>query len=314
MMSAGVTYPLALIAGLSSFLSPCILPVVPFYLAFLAGDARERGVRVRVRRSLLFTAGMGLVFVFLGAGFGLFGAVTGPAQSIFAKIAGAVVVVFGFHFMGLIRLPFLTREYTIRTRPAHGAMSALRAFVLGAAFALGWTPCVGPILASILFLSSQAATLLKGMSLLAVYAAGLGAPFVVLAFGYERMTAQLDWLKRRMKLVSTVSGALLVLIGGLIVLGSFQNITAWIMSAGSRLAYLNEAGTSVFDVAASVALIAAGAGLAAWRIVARSRASRRFPWGGVGLGALLLLSGLGGVFGVLTPSSVLSAWLSFQGL
>jgi cytochrome c-type biogenesis protein len=314
MMSAGVTYPISLLAGLSSFLSPCILPIVPFYLAFLAGDARDRGVRIRVRRSLIFTAGMGLVFVLLGAGFGLFGAVTGPAQSLFAKIAGAVVVVFGLHFMGFIRLPFLMREYTIRTRPGQGGMSALRAFVLGAAFALGWTPCVGPILASILFLSSQAATLLKGMSLLAVYAAGLGVPFVVLAFGYERMTSQLDWLKRRMKLVSTVSGALLVLIGVLIVLGSFQSITAWVLSAGSRLAYLNGEGTNVFDVSASIALIAAGACLAGWRIVVRSRTSKRFPWGGVGLGALLLVSGLCGVLGVLAPSSVLSAWLSFQGL
>jgi cytochrome c-type biogenesis protein len=314
MLSAGVTYPIALLAGLSSFLSPCILPVVPFYLAFLAGDAHERGVQIRVRRSLLFTAGMGLVFVFLGASFGLFGAVTGPAQSLFAKIAGAVVIVFGIHFIGLIRIPFLMREFTIKTQPAQGAMSALRAFVLGAAFALGWTPCVGPILASILFLSSQAATLVKGTSLLAVYAVGLGVPFVVLAFGYERMTAQLDWLKGHMKLVSTISGALLVVIGALIVLGSLQNFTAWVMSAGSRLAYLNEGGTNTFDVAASFALIAVGTVLAAWRIVARSRAAKPFPWGGVSFGALLLASGLCGALGVLTPSSVLAAWLSFQGL
>jgi cytochrome c-type biogenesis protein len=314
MLNAGVTYPIALLAGLSSFLSPCILPLVPCYLAFLAGDAKERGVRVRVRRSLLFTAGMGLVFVFLGASFGLFGAVAGPAQSLIAKIAGGIVVVFGFHFMGIIRLPFLMREFTIRTKPGQGAMSALRAFVLGAAFALGWTPCVGPILASILFLSSQAATLLKGMSLLAVYAVGLGAPFVVMAFGYERMTSQVDWLKRHMKLVSAISGALLVAIGALIVLGSLQSFTGWVMSAGSRFTYFPEAGKNAFDAAVSSALIAAGAGFAAWRIAARSRACKPFPWGGVTFGVLLLAAGLFGTFGVITPRSVLAAWLSFQGL
>jgi thiol:disulfide interchange protein len=240
--------------------------------------------------------------------------VAGPAQSIFAKVAGGIVVVFGIHFMGLIRLPFLMREFTIRTRPARGAVSALRAFVLGAAFALGWTPCVGPILASILFLSSQAATLLKGMSLLAVYAAGLGVPFVVMAFGYERLTSQVDWLKRHMKLISTISGALLIAIGALIVLGSLQNFTGWVLSAGSEFANLPGAGRRAFDTAASSVLIAAGAGVTIWRIAARARTSGPFPWGGVIFGVLILAAGLIGTFGVLTPSSVLAAWLSFQGL
>jgi cytochrome c-type biogenesis protein len=193
-------------------------------------------------------------------------------------------------------------------------MSALRAFILGAAFALGWTPCVGPILASILFLSSQAATLLKGMSLLAVYALGLGVPFVVMAFGYERMTLQVEWLKRRMRLVSTISGALLIVIGALIVLGSLQNFTGWVMRSGSRFAYVSQAGRNVFDSSVSFVLMAAGAGVATWRIAARARMSKPFPWGGVTLGLLLLAAGLIGATGVLTPSSALAAWLSFQGL
>jgi cytochrome c-type biogenesis protein len=314
MLNAGVTYPIALLAGLSSFASPCILPLVPVYLAFLAGDAKERGMRVRVRRSLLFVGGMGLVFVFLGASFGLFGAVAGPAQSLIAKIAGGIVVVFGFHFMGIIRLPFLMREYTIRTGAGEGTMSALRAFILGAAFALGWTPCVGPILASILFLSSQAATLVKGTSLLAIYALGLGVPFIVMAFGYERMTAQVDWLKRRMKLISIVSGALLVVIGALIVLGSLQKFTGWVINFGSRLADLPEAKKLAFDVTVSTVILAAGAGFAAWKIAARARASKPFPWGGVVFGVLLISAGLVGVSRILTPSAFLAAWLSFQGL
>jgi cytochrome c-type biogenesis protein len=314
MLSAGVTYPIALLAGLSSFLSPCILPLVPFYLAFLAGDAKEGGALVRVRRSLLFSAGMGLVFVFLGASFGLFGGLAGPAQSVVSKVAGAVVVLFGLHFMGLFKIPFLMREFTLKARTGQGAMNALRAFLLGAAFALGWTPCVGPILASILFLSSQAATLLKGMSLLAVYAAGLGVPFIVLAFGYERMTAQLDWLKRHMKLVTRASGALLVAIGALIVLGSLKGFTGRVLGAGSRFASLSESGLGSFDAAASALLAAAGAALVFFRVRARARARKGFPWVGAAVGALILAAGLAGFSGILTPSAVLAAWLSFQGL
>jgi cytochrome c-type biogenesis protein len=309
-----VTYPIALLAGLSSFLSPCILPLVPFYLAFLAGDAKERGTSVRVRRSLLFSAGMGLVFVFLGASFGLFGELAGPARSVVSKIAGGIVVLFGLHFMGLFRIPFLMREFTLKARSGRGAMNALRAFLLGAAFALGWTPCVGPILASILFLSSQAATLMKGTSLLAVYAAGLGVPFIVLAFGYERMTAQLDWLKRHMKLVTIASGALLVAVGALIILGSLEGFTGWVLGAGSRFSSLPEPGFGAFDAAASALLAATGAALVFFRVRARARAGKGFPWAGAAVGALILAAGLAGFAGILAPSAVLVAWLSFQGL
>ncbi|MCB1376207.1 MAG: cytochrome c biogenesis protein CcdA, partial [Rhodobacteraceae bacterium] len=207
----------ALVAGLLSFLSPCVLPIVPPYLAYMSGvsmaelQSGAKASRKALVTALFFVLGLSTVFLFLGFAASAFGAFFLANQQIFNYVAGAIVIVFGLHFIGLFTIPFLNREARLDAGDQGG--SALGAYVLGLAFAFGWTPCIGPQLGMILSLAATEDSVARGTTLLAVYAAGLGIPFLAVAAFFPRMQGLMGWMKRHMAVIEKIMGALLILIG-----------------------------------------------------------------------------------------------------
>lgn len=218
-----VSFLWALLAGVVSFLSPCVLPLVPPYLVYLAGTSIERagaaavaeGRPARDRRgtvlaALLFVAGFSTVFVALGASASVIGRLLRAYSDWLSIVAGLVIIGMGLHFLGLTRIDVLMREKRLAMPRPVGLWGA---YVMGLAFAFGWTPCIGPILAAILAVAGTKETVLKGAALLAVYSAGLGLPFLAAAFAVEPFAAFLARFKRHLGLVEKGMGVLMVLTG-----------------------------------------------------------------------------------------------------
>jgi cytochrome c-type biogenesis protein len=219
---------LVFLEGLASFLSPCVLPLVPVYIAYLAGssidDLKEgEGPRNRLLiNSLGFILGFSVVFVLLGAaasGLGRFLLVHGD---IIRKVSGVVVIVFGIFYTGIINIPFLNYERRLNLDvKGYGFLSSL---VLGIGFSFGWTPCIGPMLSSVLIMAGRLGTLYKGVVLLAVYSAGLALPFLVLAVGIRYLYKYLEALKKHMGIIKIIGGILLIIIGIMIYIDYFSGL------------------------------------------------------------------------------------------
>jgi len=234
-MHADVTYLAALVAGLVSFLSPCVLPLVPPYLVFLAGTSLERfadkEAEPRVKRetvaaSVLFVLGFSTVFVALGASASAIGSLIRAYSGPLAIIAGIIIIVMGLHFLGVTRIAFLYRQKRLEVGKPVGLWGA---YVIGLAFAFGWTPCIGPILAAILAVAASEQTVTKGASLLAVYSLGLGIPFVIAAFAIEPFAAFLARFRNYLHRVEQAMGALLVLTGIAFLTGSVNQMSVWLL-------------------------------------------------------------------------------------
>ena len=234
-MHADVTYLAALVAGLVSFLSPCVLPLVPPYLVFLAGTSLERladkKVEQRVKRetvtaAVLFVLGFSTVFVALGASASAIGSLIRAYSGPLAIIAGIIIIVMGLHFLGVTRIAFLYRQKRLEVAKPVGLWGA---YVIGFAFAFGWTPCIGPILAAILAVAASEQTVAKGASLLAVYSLGLGIPFVVAAFAIEPFAAFLSRFRNYLHRVEQAMGALLVVTGIAFLTGSINQVSVWLL-------------------------------------------------------------------------------------
>lgn len=227
-----VGWLVAFVAGLLSFLSPCVAPLVPGYLSFLAssagvGQVGSRGETERLLTvSALFVLGFAAVFVVLGAGAASFGSAFEAARPRLTPLAGAVMILMGIVVSGLVPLPWLYRERRLLLidRP-YGPLGTL---LLGMAFALAWTPCVGPILATILFYAGAVETVERGALLLLAYALGLGVPFVLVGLGWGRALRLLNVAKRNGRIVSIASGLLLIGLGSLFLSGraSMLNLAA----------------------------------------------------------------------------------------
>lgn len=232
----------ALSAGIISFLSPCVLPIVPPYLAYMSGvtlseiEGQGAGRRKAVLAALFFVMGLSTVFLFLGFTASAFGAFFLQNQDLFARISGAVVIVFGLHFLGVFRIPILDREARIEAGDNGG--SALGAYVLGLAFAFGWTPCIGPQLGAILSLAASEASVTRGTVLLGIYAAGLGIPFLLAAMFLTRAMGLMNRLKRHMRLIERIMGALLLAVGVALVTGAFTTFSWWLLETFPSLALL----------------------------------------------------------------------------
>lgn len=233
---------IALMAGILSFLSPCVLPIVPPYLAYMGGismgdmqsDATARR-RVMVP-ALFFVLGLSTIFLLLGFTVSAFGSFFLQNQVLFGRISGAMIVVFGLHFLGVIRIPLLDREARMNAKSDGG--TAFGAYVLGLAFAFGWTPCIGPQLGAILSLAAQEASLPRGTLLLGVYALGLGVPFLLAALFIERAMGVMTRLKRHMKAIERAMGVLLVLVGIAIFTGAFSDFSFFLLEKFPFLAIL----------------------------------------------------------------------------
>lgn len=233
---------IALTAGFISFLSPCVLPIVPPYLAYMSGvsiNEMQGGGAARrkaVISSLFFVLGLSTVFILLGFTASAFGAFFLKNQVLFAQISGVVVVIFGLHFLGVFRIPLLDRE--ARLEAGEGGGSAFGAYVLGLAFAFGWTPCIGPQLGAILSMAASEASLARGTVLLAVYAAGLGIPFLLAAMFLTRSMTLMNKMKRHMKLIERVMGALLLAVGIALITGAFTRLSFWLLETFPALGAL----------------------------------------------------------------------------
>jgi cytochrome c-type biogenesis protein len=222
----------ALVAGVLSFLSPCVLPIVPPYLAYMGGismgDMRDGVDRHRViLPALFFVMGLSTIFLLLGFTASAFGSFVLDNQVLLGRVSGLVIIAFGIHFLGLYRIPLLDREMRVNAGDRGG--SAFGAYLLGLAFAFGWTPCIGPQLGAILSLAAQEGSMERGTLLLGVYALGLGLPFLLAAIFIEHSMALMSKLKRHMKLIERLMGGLLVIVGLALLTGAFTDFSYWML-------------------------------------------------------------------------------------
>ena len=222
----------AFVAGLISFLSPCVLPLVPGYVSLISGVGVEelklqegQLFRKVMLNSAAFIIGFSIVFITLGAISTEVGQFLAMYKSLLARVAGAVIIVFGLHLTGIFQIKALLAD--TRLHSLKGSSSAWGAFVIGFAFAFGWTPCVGPILAVVLGFAAAQDTVFKGIFLLAIYSAGLAVPFLLTSLGIERFLKFYNRFKFHMHAVEVVSGVLLIFLGGLLVLGRFAMISGY---------------------------------------------------------------------------------------
>ena len=236
-MTEEVSLLAAFLAGVLSFISPCVLPLIPGYLSFVSGvtldemrgsAAIESAGRKRrtVLMSLAFVLGFSIVFISLGASATALGTLLMDHLSILGKIAGVIIILFGLHMMGVLRIGWLYNEKRMHTnkKPA-GFFGAV---LVGIAFAFGWTPCIGPILSAILFVAAAQETVGQGIQLLGVYSAGLGVPFIATSLAINQFLAASARIRRHYHTIEVVSGALMIVVGVLIFTNKFTIIAQYL--------------------------------------------------------------------------------------
>lgn len=231
--------PLALLAGAVSFLSPCVLPLLPGYLSYMSGVSLamvkdgQASPRRLILPTVLFVLGFSTIFVALGATATLAGAVLHKNQLLLSRIAGALIVLMGLVFMGVLPLRWV---YAERRPDLRRGQTLLGNYLMGLSFGLGWTPCIGPTLASTLLLASQVDTVGRGALLLFVYSMGLGVPFILAALGVSKLSGALTFIRKHQKIVMRLSGTLLVAFGLLLFFDQVYRISAviqkWMTAAG----------------------------------------------------------------------------------
>lgn len=237
MGSFDVTYVGALGAGLISFLSPCVLPLVPPYLCYLGGisfeqlsDAEDNTGVVRRRvllASIAFVLGFSTVFVALGATASWLGQMVGDYLNVLSRIAGVIIIILGVHFTGLFRISALFRD--LRFNTTERSTGLLGAYVIGLAFAFGWTPCVGPVLATILFIAGGEDSVGRGAGLLAVYSLGIGLPFIGAALAIGPFMGMMQRFRKHLGTMEKIMGVLLIVTGILFVTGGFNELGYWLL-------------------------------------------------------------------------------------
>ena len=245
-MELDIGYPSAVLAGAISFLSPCVLPLVPPYLCYMAGvsvdefreEPAQAGARTRtalLAAAIAFVLGFSTVFVALGAGASAAGAFLRAWQQELAVVAGLVIIVMGLNFLGVVRIPFLSREARFSTGAPAGAAAA---YLMGLAFAFGWTPCIGPVLGPILTLAGGRETLGEGAMLLGAYSLGLGIPFLLAALFSAQFMRFLQRFRVHLGRVEKVMGGLLVIAGVLFLTGGIQTASFWLLETFPALGTL----------------------------------------------------------------------------
>jgi cytochrome c-type biogenesis protein len=236
MMEAHIYFGVAL-AGLISFLSPCVLPLVPPYLGYLGGttisqvsadDGLDDAVWRRVvLGSVCFVLGFTTVFVGLGAGASAFGQLIQSYQGPLSKVAGGVIILFGLHFLGVFRIPLLYREARYEANVKGSSLAG--SYLIGLAFAFGWTPCIGPVLATVLAVAASEDSVARGVQLLFVYSLGLGVPFVLAAIAIRPFLSFLQRIKKHLTLVERIMGLMLVITGIMFLTGTMAWVGQWLI-------------------------------------------------------------------------------------
>lgn len=229
MQAASVGVGISFTAGALSFLSPCVLPLIPSYVSFITGLSLEdvqRSRRVALVNALLFIAGFTLVFLVLGATATILGQLLLRQREWVSRVGGVLVILLGLYLVGAFNLPCLARER--RVHIANKPLGYLGTFLVGMAFAAGWTPCIGPILGAVLTYTASSADLNRGLLLLSAYSLGLALPFLLAALMIDRFMSTLQRYRTALAWTSKVSGALLILVGLLMVTGSMTLLTTWL--------------------------------------------------------------------------------------
>jgi len=230
--AGGVTVPLAFLAGLASFLSPCVLALVPAYIGYLsARSVTAEGVVVEDRwgtfaHGVAFVAGFTLVFIALGAAASLIGAVLYDLRVWLARIGGVIVVILGLHTLGVINIPFLDYDTRRQMQPSRG-LGYGSSVMMGVFFSAGWAPCVGPVLGAVLTMALNTASLNQGVVLLAAYSAGLAIPFLLTALGIGRAAELMRRHAGTIRIVSRVTGVVMIIIGVMLFTGSLQRLAQY---------------------------------------------------------------------------------------
>ena len=223
-------------AGILSFLSPCVLPIVPPYLAFMAGSTISSLENSSLTKhntfslpliAVSFVMGLSTVFVMLGLAAAALGSFFLKYQTEMGFISGIIVLIFGIHFLGIIRVPLLYREVRLNFRSAGGGF--IGAYVLGIAFAFGWTPCIGPILGAILSMSAQTESVSQGVALMAFYAVGLGCPFLLFGVFFAKSLIFFSPIKKHLGKIEKIMGILLVIVSILLLSGAFTDLSFWLL-------------------------------------------------------------------------------------
>ncbi len=220
----------AFTAGLLSFLSPCVLPLVPSYIGFITGLGLEditRARRTTLVHAVLFVIGFSAIFVLLGAGATLVGQLLHAYKPIIARVGGFMLIALGLWMLGVFKFAFLNQER--RMHLGDKPLGYLGTLLVGVAFGAGWTPCLGPILSGILMVAGSEATVSRGVALLAAYSAGLAVPFLLSALLLERFFGFFQQFRSRLGLVNRISGVLLIVVGVLLLTGWFQIMAAWLV-------------------------------------------------------------------------------------
>lgn len=237
-----ISFYAAFLAGLVSFLSPCVLPLVPPYLSYLAGSSLEslqNGEQHLRRRTILiacsFVAGFSTVFVTLGATASVLGYYLRHYMETLGLLAGIAIIIMGLHFLGLLRINFLYREKRFRPQKPPGFLGA---YIMGLAFAFGWTPCIGPVLASILALAGSEANVERGVTLLGIYSLGLGLPFLLTALAAQPFAVLMKRVKSRLDLVEKLMGLALVATGIAFLSGGLTTASFWLLETFPALGTL----------------------------------------------------------------------------
>lgn len=233
-MLAQLNFVTAFVAGLLSFFSPCALPLVPLFLSHLAGvttgELHDRGNKaLLLRNAAAFVGGFSLVFIVLfGLAASLLGQVLAGQRQVMLQVSGVVLIAIGLNYLGLLKIPALWRERRIAWRPAR-AGSMVGSLFVGAAFALGWTPCIGAVLATIVAMAATQGSTAQALGLLALYSLGLGLPFMIVAAGFARLAPALRRVNRHFGALNRVSGALIVAIGAFMLVGAYQGLFTWLI-------------------------------------------------------------------------------------
>ncbi|MFH2092904.1 MAG: cytochrome c biogenesis protein CcdA [Pseudomonadota bacterium] len=226
------TFPAALLAGLLSFFSPCILPLIPAYFSFITGltldeltiDNAQNRKKV-ILATLFYVAGVSSTFIMFGGAASFLGTLLAQFEWIIRYLGGALIIVFGLHLLGIINIKAMNfeRKLHVKTKPLH----LMGTFVVGMAFGVGWTPCIGPIFSTILVLAGQEGSILKGALLLAVYSVGFSIPFLVMAFFISSVLGMVKAMNRYIGVFNKITGALLILIGLLLILDKFRLLSTF---------------------------------------------------------------------------------------
>lgn len=226
----------AFIAGILTFLAPCTLPLVPAYLGFISGVSLEdlknpekaKGIRMKIFfNGLLFVLGFSSIFILFGTLAGFFGSALVPYRIWLTRIGGIFVIIFGLFMLNVIKIPYLTQERQFKVPAVFSRGKSLNSFILGSAFGFGWTPCVGPILGSILLLASTSATAFQGAFLLSIFSLGLAIPFLIIAFGIGSASQHLTKISKYLNIVSIIGGIFLILLGILLLTDNMSLLVSY---------------------------------------------------------------------------------------